>query len=481
MAEQSLKDKTVKGVIWSFIDRFSSQLVQFVVALILARLLTPHEYGVIGMISVFIALSQSLIDSGFSQALIRKNYCTNIDFSTVFYFNVLVSLLVYGLFYVISPLVEIFYGENHLASVMRWLSIVVLINAFSVVPKAIFTIRLNFKVQTLASLLAATISGATGIFVAYYFRNVWALVVQQISYAFISVVVLWTFSKWHPILAFSYSSFKEMFSFGSKLMAVGIINTLFNNLYPVVVGKVYNPTTLGFYTRAQNFAELPAMNITGIVQRVSYPVMCQIQEDKQRFTIFFCQILEMTAFIYIPLMCILASISIPLVDIVLGEKWHFCGVLMIPLCFSMMWYPFHALNLNILEVVGKSDLFLKLEIIKKTITVLVLCISIPFGILALCYAQAAVSLLFVFINAWYTRNYVDLTTMKQLRMYLPALTTSLITFFIVVCCGRFLPSTGWLVIGVLGGGGLYLLVSSFAKFNKFPEIINVLKHGLRNK
>ena len=471
MAEQSLKDKTVKGVIWSSVERMAGQLVQFFVMIVLARLLTPHDYGLIGMIAIFIALSQSLIDSGFSQALIRKKECTEEDYSTVFYFNIVVSTFVFILFYFVAPLVQSFYEEPELAVVMRLLCVSIIINAFSIVPKAIFTIRLNFKIQSISSIVAALVSGLIGIGMALNGGGVWSLVAQQLAYAFFSTLILWIYSKWSPKLVFSKESFVEMFSFGSKLMAVGVINTIFTNLYTIVIGKIYASTTLGFYTRGQHFAELPAINITSIVQRVSYPVMCKMQDDKIQFTSFFVRVLKMTAYCFFPLMAIIAGVSIPVVEIVLGSKWTYCGVLMIPLCFAMMWYPFHALNLNILEVVGKSDLFLKLEIVKKTITVIVLVTSIPLGVEALCYSQVFTSILFIFINAWYTKSYLYLSFIEQLKLYLPSFLTSLLIFAFIFVIGKALGNVYlWFIEGIVLGPGLYYLLSRFIGFSQIGEL-----------
>jgi O-antigen/teichoic acid export membrane protein len=476
MAEQSLKDKTVKGTIWSAVERLSSQMVQFIVMLVLARLLTPHDYGIIGMLAVFIALSQSIIDSGFTQALIRKKNVTDKDFCTVFFFNIGVSVFLYFVFFLLAPFVENFYREPNLTRVMRILCLVIIINAFTIVPKAIFTIDLDFKIQTAASLSAAVFSGITGVLIALRGLGVWALVGQQLSYAIVSTTVLCFYSKWKPQFVFSICSFKEMFSFGSKLMIVGIINTFFLNLYPIVIGKLYAGSMLGYYTRGQHFAELPSMNITSIVQRVTYPVMCKMQEDSDCFVSFFSKVLKTVAFFFFPFMCILAGISIPLVEIVLGHKWHYCGVLMVPICFSMMWYPFNALNLNILEVVGQSNLFLKLEIIKKTISVVVLCVSVPFGVDFLCYTQSAVSLIYVVINAWYTKDYVSLTFWEQMKMYLPSLLLSLLIFALILITGKLVDNNWtWLIGGLLIGWSLYLFGSRIFGFSEVKEAKEILK------
>ena len=266
----SLKSKAAKGILWSSFERFSVQGVQFFIMIIMARLLTPEDYGLIGMLTIFLAVAQSLIDSGFSQALIRKQDRTEIDNSTVFYFNIAISLFLYILFFILAPYVADFYNIPELTSIMRVVSLGVVINSLAVVQRAQYTINIDFKTQAKASFTAAVFSGCVGMALAYIGSGAWALVVQQLLNLSINTVMLWYYSRWRPLLCYSWRSFHELFAFGSKLLLSGLLDTIYRNIYPIVIGKLFSASSLGHYTRAHQFSEFPSSNITGIIKRVTY-------------------------------------------------------------------------------------------------------------------------------------------------------------------------------------------------------------------
>lgn len=435
MAEHSLKDKTVKGVLWSSVERFSVQGVQFLVMLVIARILDPKDFGLVGMLAIFMAVSQTLIDSGFSQALIRKQDRTETDNSTVFYFNIVISTLLYLLLYAVAPWVADFYNEPQLCILMRVLCFVVVINSFGVVQRAIYTALIDFKTQAKASFVAAVVSGGVGIFLAISGYGVWTLVWQQILNAVINTLLLWILSNWHPQWIYSWNSFRELFSFGSKLMVSGLLDTVYNNMYTLIIGKVFNATSLGFYYQADRFTQFPSSNITGILQRVTYPVLCSIQDDDERLKYSFRQLLRLSAFVIFPLMSLLAGISNPLILLILGEKWEFTATLIIPLSFVMMWWPIHAINLSLLQVKGRSDLFLKLEIFKKSVAVCVLAASLPFGLVVLCYTSIGTTIICLLINTYYTGKLVQIGFTMQMKDLSGSLFLSLLMFgavFLVV-------------------------------------------------
>lgn len=362
MAE-SLKSKTVKGTLWSSVERFSVQGIMFVVMIIMARMLTPEDYGLVGMITIFVAVSQSLIDSGFSQALIRKQDRTETDNSTVFYFNIAVGAALYTILFLCAPIISDFYGEPQLTPVTRAIGLCIVFNSLAVVQRALLTVRLDFKTQAKATLIGAVVSGAAGVTMAYTGFGVWAIVTQQVVNLALVTLFLWVFSHWKPIWAYSWKSFRELFSFGSKLLASGLIDTLYRNMYLIVIGKVFKASDLGYYTRAHQFSDFASSNITGIFQRVSYPVLCTIQDDDTRLADVYRRLLKVSAFVIFPLLMGLAAVARPLVITFLTEKWLSAATLLVPLCFAGMWYPVHAINLNLLQVKGRSDLFLRLEII----------------------------------------------------------------------------------------------------------------------
>jgi len=473
----SLKKKTAVGVLWSGVERFSAQGIRFLVVIVLARLLTPKDFGLIAMMAIFLGLAQSLVDSGFSQALVRKQDRTETDNCTVFYFNIVVGLILYLILYITAPFVSSFYDEPQLTKIMRVVSTVVIINSFSVVQRALFTTSVNFKVQAYATIFSAVLSGIIGIIMAYQGFGVWTLVAQQIIAAFINTLALWFYSSWRPVLLYSWRSFRELFSFGSKMLLSGLLDTVYVNLYRIVIGKIYNATNLGYYNNAQHFAELPSSNITSILQRVTYPVLCSIQGEKKRLVKVYRQLLRLSAFIVFPLMCTLAAVASPLIDVLLGEKWHFVATLLVPLCFGMMWYPIHAINLNLLMVAGRSDLFLKLEVIKKILGVTILVSSIPFGLVMMCYATIASSLLCLFINTYYTKKLIGVGFFMQIYDIMPTLILSISMWCIVSVVGSFITSIyGQLIFGLLLALAIFIVSVRVFDFKELSYLNNYIRH-----
>lgn len=472
----SLRSKTVKGVVWSSIERFSTQGVQFLIMIIMARLLTPKDYGLIGMLAIFLAVAQSLIDSGFSQALIRKQDRTDVDNSTVFYFNIVVSSALYLILFIAAPFVADFYNQPELTSVMRVVCLGVILNSLAVVQRALLTVRIDFKTQAKASLSAAVISGCIGIVLAYCGFGVWSLVVQQLLNLSVNTLLLWIFSKWRPIAVFSWKSFHELFAFGSKMLASGLLDTLYRNIYPIVIGKLFSASSLGHYTRAQHFSEFPSSNVTGIIQRVTYPILCGIQDETERLETVYRKFLKLSAFIIFPLMIGLSAVARPFIDIVLGTQWGFCGQLLQIICFAMMWYPIHAINLNLLQVKGRSDLFLRLEIIKKILGITVLCITAPFGLVVMCYGQIFNSIVALVINTYYTGKLINVGFIRQMKDLLPTILLSLTMFGAILLVNGFIETNIYrLVIGILVGIIVYASGSYIFKFKELQTLFSLIR------
>lgn len=475
MAE-SLTHKTVRGTFWSFAERFTAQGVNLLVLVIIARLLSPKEFGLVGMLAVFLAVAQSLIDSGFSQALIRKQNRTEEDKNTVFYFNIFVSVVLYLLLYLISPWVASFYEEPQLNDVMKVICLVIVIDSFAVVQRANYTIEIDFKTQTKSTLISAIISGSIGIYLAYHSYGVWALVFQQLSNSLTNVLVLWAYSDWYPKLVYSWKSFRELFGFGSKLMVSGLLDTLYRNGYQLVIGKAFTAESLGFYTNAHKFSDFPSSSFTAIIQRVTYPVLCTIQDEDERLAQAYRKFLRISAFIIFPLMCGLAAVSNPIVNLLLGEKWRYVAVLMIPICFQMMWYPIHSINLNLLQVKGRSDLFLRLEIIKKIIGVTILFVSLPFGLLVMCYTSILSSILCLGINTYYTGKLIDVGFLMQMKDISSTLLLSLAMFFLTIEVLSFFPNCFWgLIVGCIVGATFFMVVASLCKMKELLYIKELIK------
>lgn len=443
--------------------------------IIMARILTPADYGLIGMIAIFLAVSQSLIDSGFSQALIRKQDRSEIDNSTVFYFNILIGAALYLILYFSAPYIAVFYKEPLLTPITRVVCLSLIFNSLGVVQRALYTTTLNFKTQAKATFLGAVISGAVGITMAYRGFGVWSIAIQQITNTFITNLCLWIFSKWRPILRFSKQSFQVLFGFGSKLMVSGLIDTVYRNMYLIVIGKFFKASDLGYYTRAHQFCDFASSNFTGIFQRVSYPVLCTIQNDDERLRDVYRRMLKISAFVIFPLMTGMAAVACPLISTILTQKWISAATILQILCIAQMWYPVHAINLNLLQVKGRSDLFLKLEIAKKIVGVSMLCITLPFGLIPVCWGVLANSIIALVINTYYTGKLIRLGFMAQMRDLLPSFLLSIITGFSVWITLQLLSiAPVWqLIIGVIEGTAIYTGIAYIFKFKEFQELADI--------
>lgn len=474
--EESLKNKTVKGIVWSSIERFSVQGIQFLVMIVMARLLTPKDYGLVGMVAIFIAVAQSLVDSGFSQALIRKQNRTETDNSTVFYFNIVVGILLYLVLFAIAPWVADFYNSPELTALMRVICLSVVFNSFVVVQRALLTVNIDFKTQAKASLTAAVVSGVIGIGMAYSGFSYWSIVAQQLVNLGLNTLLLWIFTRWRPRWIYSWGSFRELFTFGSKLMFSGLLDVVYRNMYLLVIGKVFTASSLGYYTRANQFAEFPSSNLTGIMQRVTYPVLCQIQDDDERLAQIYRRFLRLSAFLIFPLLVGLSAVAEPFVLLLLKEQWLFAATLLQIICFAMMWYPIHAINLNLLQVKGRSDLFLRLEIIKKAIAVLILCVTIPMGLIAMCVGQILSSLIALIINTNYTGKLIQVGFLRQMRDLLPTLLLSLSMWGVVYGITSCLSGTILqLIVGIVAGMVYYIALSALFHFPELKELYSIIR------
>ena len=457
---------------WSAVQRFSTQGIQFVTTIIMARMLTPSDYGVVGMLDIFIAILSVFVDSGFINALTRKQDRTHTDICTVFFFNIGISLIAYCILFLIAPLVASFYSIPELCIILRLLGLIIIIDSFAAVQMTLMIINLNFKIQTKISIISLIISGAIGIILAYNNYTYWALVIQSLLYGIISTSLYWYYSTWRPSLIFSKQSFKEMFSFGSKILVTSLINTTYGNLYSLVIGKVFSANILGNYSRANAYANFPSSNLTSILQRVTYPVLCKLQDDKTLLSDAYRKLIRTSAFIIFPLMTGLSALSNPFIIIILGVKWSLCAVMLQIICFALMWYPIHALNLNLLLVKGRSDLLLRTEIIKKIIGIIVLCISVPLGIIALCYSGILTSIICLIINTYYTGKLINVGFNRQMLDISLTFIISISMWGLILFVNSFIDNILLqMIVGIIVGSSFYLIVSYL--FNK-KELINVL-------
>ena len=476
MAE-SLKQQTAKGFLWSGIERFSIQGLRFILGLVLARLLLPADYGLIGMLTIFLAISQTFIDSGFTRALIQKKDRDETDYSTAFFFNIGVGIFFYLLLFIGAPYIAKFYDTPELTRLTRFIGINVFINSLAIVQRAKFTINVDFKTQSKASISAVLIGGFVGIAMAYKGYGVWSLVTQSLLRNGLQTIFLWILSKWKPQLVFSKASFRQLFSFGSKLLIASLLETIYRNIYLIIIGKLFSAQDLGYYTRAKQFQQFPSENITGIINRVTFPVLSSIQDEEEKLVNAYKKFIKLATFIIFPLMIGMAAVAEPMIRLVLTEKWIQTVPLLQLLCFAGMLYPVHAINLGIINVKGRSDIFLKLEIIKKIITTVIILVTFSFGIKAMVIGQIAISFLSLFINTYYSKRFVDYGLLAQLKDMFPTLLISLFMASIVFFLTNLMSSDALkLIVGISGGAVIYFLSARILNFSEIKELRSLINN-----
>lgn len=422
MAEENLKSSAVKGVAWSMLGNYANKFIQFLVSIVLARLLTPADYGLIGMLGFFMGIAGTLIDSGFSNALIRFEDRDNKDFCTVFYINFGLSVLMYGILSISAPWIADFYNQPQLVSIIRIYCLTLVIGAFSAINGIQLTVTLRFKESTLVSTTSAIISGCAGLVFAFLGFGVWALILQQIIAAILRAILLFYYVRWWPKLTFSLKSFKRLFGYGSKLLASSLLHTAYSNMYPLVIGKEFNAADLGYVSRAQGFNEMAAGTINGVLSSVAFPVLSKVQNDDETLLRLYGKYIQISAFAVCPIIMLLCGIAKPLVLFLLTDKWAPCIILLQVLSISYIWDGIIKINLNLLYVKGRSDLFLRLEIIKKTIAVAILIISVFIGnLIIFCVGMTVYSCIALYINTYYTKKILNFGFIKQIKQIAPYL------------------------------------------------------------
>lgn len=415
MAEESLKNKAVKGVGWSFVDNIAGSGITFLVGLVLARILSPAEFGTLGILMIFIAISNSIVDSGFSNALIRKPDATEEDYNTVFYVNMALAAAMYILLFFSAPAIAGFFKSDILVSTLRVLSTILFFNAASIIQRTNLVKKIDFKTQAKVSIISSLISAVVGIGMALTGYGVWSLVGQQLSRQIANAIFLWIFNHWTPKRVYSWKSFRELFGFGSKLLISGLLNTIYDNIYQFVIGKFYSKADLGQYTRAQQFNTIFSSNLTAVIQRVSFPTLSNIQDDAERLKAGYRKIITLSMVISFACMLALAAISKPMIIILIGEKWMPAILFLQIMCLYGMLYPIQALNLNMLQVKGRSDLFLYLEIAKKIIGIIPVILGILYGIAIMLLASVGTSIIAYFLNSYYSGKLIGYSSWQQIK------------------------------------------------------------------
>lgn len=476
----SLRKRSLSGVVWTFAQQFGGQLINFFISIILARILMPEEFGLIGMITVVIAVGTSLMDAGMGQSLIRTTNPDDEDYSTVFYVNLFVSLFIYFVVYLSAPLIAAFYDESILNNLLRVLGLSIIVGAFSSVQRTKLTKEMNFKAQFTIQIPSFIISGIIGVVLAYQGYGVWSLVFMQLARNGIASIQFWIYSKWTPKFTFNIQRLKYHFNFGYKLTLSGLLNTLYENLYYIIIGKYFSTADLGFYTRAKSTKQLPVSNISAAINKVTYPMFAEIKDDDNRLKNAYTLVMQQVLFWVVPILVGAAVIAEPLFRLVFTEKWLPAAPMFQLLCVVGIMYPINAYNLSILKVKGRSDLFLKLEIIKKSYTVIGILLVIPFGIFALLYFQIATSIIGFFINSYYSGRFIDFPVLEQIKKIVPIFIITSIMGAACFLLNQIILTSTWhdgyrVVFTSILGLIVYLGISKMANLAPLNEFLSMIK------
>lgn len=457
MSEDNLKHKTKKGLYWQAANHFSNYGIQFIVGVVMARLLSPVDYGITALPAVFMAVAGLFASGGFGTAMVRKSELKEEDLATAFYYSLGVGIICYVILFFVSPWIADFYNTPVLTPLIRITALGFIYGSIGTPQNIILTRRLDFKTPTKIGVVCKIIGGIIGIAMAYYGFGIWALAISGMISGIMGLIMNWYVVRWYPKTGWSKVSFQYLWGFGNKFMASQLLNTVYENIAPIIIGKYYSPADLGIYNRAQSYAALPSQGIYGIVNSVTFPVMSKLQHDNALLAHEYRRMLKVTAFVVFPVMTLLAGVARPLIILMLTAKWEACIILLQILCFSLMWYPVHAINLNLLLVRGRSDYFLRLEIIKKVYGIVLLAVTLPFGIIVFCLGGFFFNIIGLVINTHYTGKLINCGFMAQMRDLLPSFTLSLLAFALSFgLTFRFESLWAQLIVGGVSGACAYL-------------------------
>lgn len=482
MQQKSLKNKTIQGAGWSAVDALLGHGITFIVGLILARLLSPEEYGLIGICLIFTTILNGIVDSGFSNALVRKKNVTNEDYNTMFITNLVISIILYVVLFFAAPFISKLFERDVLTNLIRVVGCILIANALSITQNTYLTKKIDFKTKTKASLISGLLSGFVGVTMACMGFGVWALVAQTLSKQLFNTICLWVFNRWIPNFRFSIRSFKYMWGFGSKLMLSGLLDNIWKHVYQVVVGVFYSPATLGQYSRSKEYANIFSANITSIVQRVSYPALAEIQDEEERMISAYRRVIKITMFVTCVCMISMGAVAEPLIYCLIGAKWHEAATYLPLICISMSLYPLHAINLNMLQIQGRSDIFLYLEIIKKIIGLIPILIGVFCNIYWMLVCSIFTGFIGFLLNSYYTGKKLGYTSWMQLKdvskSYEIALLIATAVYFL-----KFLPISYWVILPtqIILGFTICILVCEKIRLEEYVEIKKIFVSIIKEK
>lgn len=477
MSNKSLKHQTVTGMVWSSVQRFGSMGISFIANLFLVRLLMPEDFGSIGILMVFIAIANLFVDAGFGAALIQKKTPTNNDYSTIFYLNLIISVVLYLVFYFTAPVISRFYQINELSDLLRVLSLILIFNSFSIIQENQLRKQLKFKKLSIVSLISALLAAICGITLAYLGFGVWSLVVNGLVNSFLKSVLLWILNKWHPVLVFSKQSLKELFSFGGFILANGLLFTLRKNIQALVIGKIFTTRDLGFYTQARKLEEIPSTSFANIVDQVSFPVFSKLQDNKVQLVNALQKSLKSLAFISFPLIILLIVIANSLITILFTDKWAESVPYFQILCVGALASCLQAANANVVNALGKSAIYFRFSVIKTLVLFVFIAVGSVFGIKGLLYGCVIGSWFDYFINAWLVTRFTHYKILHQLKDIFPIFIISIVVGIATWFFGNYLINNNFveMILQVFIYIIIYLGLSYFLKIDICVSLFKMAK------
>lgn len=474
------KNITIKNFIWRFAERCGAQLVTFIVSIVLARILAPEDYGQIALITVFTTIMQVFVDSGLGTALIQKKDADDLDFSSVFYFNFVICLILYVVMFVTAPFIAGFYGNSSLTSIIRVISLTIVISGVKGIQQSYVSRNMMFKRFFYSTLGGTVFSAFFGIALAYAGFGVWAIVAQQLSNTAIDTLILWLTVKWRPKRTFSWVRLKGLLSFGWKMLASSLLDTVYNNIRSLIIGKMYSSSDLAYYDQGKKFPNVIVTNINTSIDSVLLPTMASAQDDAGRVKSMTRRAIKTSTYIMAPLMMGLAFCAEPIVGLVLTDKWLPCVPFLRIFCVTYMFYPIHTANLNAIKAMGRSDLFLKLEIVKKVVGIALLLSTMWFGVMAMAYSLLISSILSQIINSWPNRKLLRYGYLEQLKDILPGIALAVLMGGCVNLVELFhLTNIVTLLIQIPLGALIYIIASALLHLESFEYMMDLIRPMIR--
>jgi teichuronic acid exporter len=479
----SLKKKAISGFTWSFSENIANSVSNFLIGVALARLLFPEDFGLVGIAFAFLAFIAVFTDGGFAVALLQKKECTEEDYSSVFFFNLAFSLAFYLLLFVCAPWLALFFDQAELTSVVRLAGVTIIINSFSAIQLVLFSKQVDFKTISIITVSSNFISGTIAVILAVYHFGVWSLVYRALIQSVLSVGLFFFFSTWRPKLIFHLANIKSLFSFGSKLLVGNLLDKLFQNAFYFVIGKVYSPSQLGQYSRADMFSKIPSQNLLGVVQKVSFPILVELKGNDEKLLSGYRSLIQNTMLISFLAMFCLAASAESIVMVLIGEVWRPSILYLQLLCFSAVLFPLHALNLNMITIHGRSDIVLRLEVIKKILMIPVIALGVFYSIEWMLYGMIVFSIVAYFLNATFASGFVNYPIARQLNDLMPSFFYAVAVGAVVAVAGR-LPVNNYLIIfGVQSLLALFsiVLIGELGKIKPYMELKSIIVNKVLRK